>query len=204
MSEETLMACPSCETLVRVDTEQEPEEEDDPEIGGGIFRATYRRVLTCEECGDELMEASIKVECSLDVPSECTIEYEEQCPYCNVAKGKQEECPSCGNDFSNDAEEHEWEFDLSVEPTMDVQTGTWNVAEGATTRVEPAHVRRKDVELTTTEIQRGDEVWEQGDGRDHRTHYGVQVSGTARCEHCGREIEIRTGHGIPAASFDEA
>lgn len=66
------MRCPSCEKFVSYDTEVEPEQENEPEVADQSVSATYRRVLTCAECGEELKEAQIEVdgEVSCDLP--CT------------------------------------------------------------------------------------------------------------------------------------
>jgi len=70
----------------------EEPEEQSAEIEDGIFYGAFRRVLTCEECGAELKEALIEVEQDLKVG----------------------ECPRNG--------EHDWEIDVSAEPTEDVNT----------------------------------------------------------------------------------
>jgi hypothetical protein len=54
------MRCPSCNKFVSYDTDVEPE-ENNQEIDGTTFNASYRRVLTCGDCGEELKEAEIEV-----------------------------------------------------------------------------------------------------------------------------------------------
>ena len=55
------MRGPDCNKFVPYDTEVEPEEDTPPEIIGTEFTASYRRVLTCGECGAELKESTIEV-----------------------------------------------------------------------------------------------------------------------------------------------
>lgn len=55
------MRCPNCNKFVPFDTEVEPEEQGQ-EVGGTTFTASYRRVLQCGECGEDLKEATLEVE----------------------------------------------------------------------------------------------------------------------------------------------
>ena len=55
------MRCPSCNKFVSYDTDVSPE-ENSQEIDGTRFVASYRRVLTCGDCGEELKDAEIEVE----------------------------------------------------------------------------------------------------------------------------------------------
>lgn len=55
------MRCQSCNKFVSFDTDAEPEEESQ-DVDGTNFTATYRRVLQCSECGDDLKEATLELE----------------------------------------------------------------------------------------------------------------------------------------------
>jgi hypothetical protein len=55
------MRCPNCNKFVPFDTEVEPEEESQ-EVDDMTFKASYRRVLQCGECGEDLKEATLEVE----------------------------------------------------------------------------------------------------------------------------------------------
>ena len=92
------MRCPSCNKFVAYDTWVEPEEQDAPAAEGGTFTASYRRVLNCEECGEELKEATIEFEYDFsgDEPA---------------VKGKESK-----------GHEHEWEISCDVQPTTSSQT----------------------------------------------------------------------------------
>lgn len=87
------MRCPDCNKMVSYDTEVEPEEQDEPTVTeDGHLTASYRRVLTCADCGTELKESLFEFDLDLvfDPPLSA-------------------EC------------EHEWEVDVSASPTEDVQ-----------------------------------------------------------------------------------
>lgn len=90
------MRCPTCSKFVAYNTEEEPEVTGEPEISDdGFFTMTVRRVLTCEECGDELKEAELELTQNIgDKP--------------------------CTNEAG-----HEWEVEVDVTPTdfMDNQGG---------------------------------------------------------------------------------
>jgi len=97
------MRCPSCEKFVSYDTEVEPEEDQEPEVTDGSVTASYRRVLTCAECGEELKEATIEIEGEVSCSEPCK---------------KQE-----GDDPSEGEPEHEWEItESSANPTERTQT----------------------------------------------------------------------------------
>ena len=93
------MRCTSCNKFVPYDAEVEPEEQDAPTAEGGTFTASYRRVLNCEECGEELKEATIEFDYDFsgDEPE---------------VKGKS----------SEEGHEHEWEVSCDVQPTTGSQT----------------------------------------------------------------------------------
>lgn len=63
------MRCPDCNKFVSFETEEEPEETEEPTLDEGHFTAAYRRVLPCSECGTELKEAQIEFDVSLDEPN---------------------------------------------------------------------------------------------------------------------------------------
>ncbi len=56
------MRCPNCNKFVPYDDSVDPEEESSPECDETTFTASFRRVLTCEECGEELKETTIEIE----------------------------------------------------------------------------------------------------------------------------------------------
>lgn len=59
------MRCPSCSKFVPYDTEVEPEEQDTAHSVEGdtvVASATYRRVLTCAECSEELKDNEFEFE----------------------------------------------------------------------------------------------------------------------------------------------
>jgi hypothetical protein len=93
------MRCTSCNKFVPYDAEVEPEEQDAPTADGGTFTASYRRVLNCEECGEELKEATIEFDYDFsgDEPE---------------VKGKS----------SEEGHEHEREISCDVQPTTGSQT----------------------------------------------------------------------------------
>jgi len=93
------MRCPQCNKFVGNDAEVEPEEQDAPTAEGGTFTASYRRVLNCEECGEELKEATIEFDYDFsgDEPE---------------VKGKS----------SEEGHEHEWGVSCDVQPTTGSQT----------------------------------------------------------------------------------
>ena len=93
------MRCPSCNKFVPYDAEVEPEEQDAPSATDSTFTASYRRALNCEECGEELKEATIEFEYDFsgDMPAE---------------KGT----------FDPEKHEHEWEISCDVDPTTGAQT----------------------------------------------------------------------------------
>jgi hypothetical protein len=56
------MRCGDCIKFVSFDTDVDTEEEGSPEVSGDNFTASFRRVLTCAECGTELKESTIEIE----------------------------------------------------------------------------------------------------------------------------------------------
>ena len=100
------MRCPSCEKFVSYDTEVEPEEQSEPEINGEQLTATYRRVLTCGECGEELKDAEIEFDETLTIDEPEGAKYPDHEDWAK--------CPVTG-------EEHEWSIDVSASATMDVE-----------------------------------------------------------------------------------
>ncbi len=55
------MRCPQCNKFVSYDTDVEPEEESQ-DVEGTTFTGSYRRVLQCGDCGEDLKELTIEVE----------------------------------------------------------------------------------------------------------------------------------------------
>jgi DnaJ-class molecular chaperone len=89
------MRCPQCNKFVSFDTDAEPEEES-TDVDGTDFTATYRRVLMCAECGDELKEASIELTHDFDD----AIEEPDNVKDCDACDGegtvKDKDCEACG------------------------------------------------------------------------------------------------------------
>lgn len=66
------MRCPSCNKFVPYDTDADPEEEGEPSVDeGGRFTASYRRVLPCADCGEELKEATIEFDEEIKLAERC-------------------------------------------------------------------------------------------------------------------------------------
>lgn len=65
------MRCPSCNKFVSFDTEVEPEENSLEVDAEGNVEASYRRVLTCQECGEELKECEFELSHAIEA-SECS------------------------------------------------------------------------------------------------------------------------------------
>jgi uncharacterized protein YbaR (Trm112 family) len=178
------MRCPDCNTFVAYDTEQDPEEQGDEAIDGTTFTASARRVLTCEQCGTELKEATIEIEGDVTIDGGIDVDSEE-------------------NQALDEPHEHEWDFDVTYSPAMDVVAGRWQTpAKRAATHKTEKRVRREGQEITTRKIKPGDVVWEAWGFRYHRTLYGVEVSGTATCV-CGATAEITAEAYEAASGFDE-
>lgn len=55
------MRCTTCNKFVSYEDPHEIEVESEPEINDGEITATYRIVLKCAECNDELKDANIDV-----------------------------------------------------------------------------------------------------------------------------------------------
>lgn len=107
------MRCNSCEKFVSYDTEVDPEENEEPTIEGLTFTASYRRVLTCADCGDELKGATIDFSVDLDTfKMPVGDDGEEQ-------DATDEEIENCGG--VADAV-HEWEMDVTATPTTETVT----------------------------------------------------------------------------------
>jgi hypothetical protein len=104
------MRCPDCNKFVSFDTEVEPEEENEPEIDGSTFRASYRRVLQCGECGTDLKSATIELEVDVEITGAPNDKEPEGCKRPDDA------------DPDDETPEHEWSFDLDVQPTERTQT----------------------------------------------------------------------------------
>ena len=92
------MRCSNCNKFVPYDTEVDPEEESEPEVTDQNVTATYRRVLTCGECGEELKEATIEIEGEISCDKPC---------------GEHEPAPGTASDkeLGNSEAEHEWEIE---------------------------------------------------------------------------------------------
>ena len=92
------MRCPQCNRFVPYDAEVDPEEQNAPSATDSTFTASYRRVLNCEWCGEELKEATIEFDYDFsgDEP---------------VVKGKESK-----------GHEHEWEISCDVDPSTSSQT----------------------------------------------------------------------------------
>lgn len=58
------MRCPDCNKFVPFGTDTEPEIDADVDDDGNIS-GTARIVLTCEECGTELKEATLDIDCGV-------------------------------------------------------------------------------------------------------------------------------------------
>lgn len=153
------MRCPDCSKFVSFDTEVDPEEEDSPELDGLAFHASYRRVLTCQDCGTELKESSLSVDGDLAVVKDAegneVKEHPEVCP-------KSPDMPAV----------HDWTLDVDAQPT---------------TGVIDTDRRGKKIKLA----------------RYMKTTYGVEVTGTAKCELCGYTAEIAFTAEESASGFDE-
>lgn len=100
------MRCPDCNKFVSYDVDVEPEEEQQ-DVTGTTFTATYRRTLTCQDCGTELKEGSIDLEYNFEADiQEATDASEPK----NSGTAKPEH-------------EHEWEIEeCYVEATTDTKT----------------------------------------------------------------------------------
>ena len=92
------MRCPQCNRFVPYDAEVDPEEQNAPSATDSTFTASYRRVLNCEWCGEELKEATIEFDYDFsgDEPT---------------VKGKESK-----------GHEHEWEISCDVDPSTSSQT----------------------------------------------------------------------------------
>lgn len=88
------MRCNQCNKFVSNDTEQEPQEQDEPKIEGITFTASYDRVIACAECSQELRSALIEFCEKLEIPEKCE-----------------------PTDEPSEDGQHEWEFDLEVTPS---------------------------------------------------------------------------------------
>ena len=108
------MRCPSCEKFVSYDTEVEPEEESAPEISGTQVTATYRRVLNCAECGEELKDATIEFDVELELAEGVT----------EICGGTEEDADEEDASGVPADTEHEWELegDADVSATERTQT----------------------------------------------------------------------------------
>jgi hypothetical protein len=193
------MRCPSCSKFVSYDTDVEPEEQGDAELDGTSLTVSYRRVLACAECGDELKEATIEVAADIDFPDGID---PDNCPGSEDDQAEREpgaEVPKAS---------HDWEIEVNVEPTTNTIAGEWNTAKKDAVKETAVRVKR-DVdgvakEISTKEIKAGDSVWRSFPPRYQSTFYGVGLSGKATCRTCGAEVEFEGVEGDEAASaFDE-
>lgn len=72
-----LMRCPDCNKFVSYDTDVEPEEIDALELNSaGELTGEFRRVLTCQDCSQELKELTFSISESVEVPEGCEHEFE--------------------------------------------------------------------------------------------------------------------------------
>ncbi len=93
------MRCPDCNKFVPYNTDEEPEEQDEPQVDGGMFSVDVRRFLTCGECGQELKETII----TLETPLKWTRDGGNE-------EGHAEGC-----------EESSYDFEIAYEATEDAQ-----------------------------------------------------------------------------------
>jgi hypothetical protein len=189
------MRCPSCSKFVSYDTDVDPEEQGDAELDGTGLSASYRRVLCCAECGDELKEATIEVTADLDFPDGVD---PEQCPGSEDDQAEREpgtEVPKAS---------HDWEIEVDATSTTNTIGGEWATAKKDSVREQAARVKRDGKEIMTKEIKPGDSVWKPFPPRYQKTFYGVALSGKATCRTCGAEVEFDGVEGDELASaFDD-
>ena len=185
------MRCENCQKFVSYDTEVEPEESNSPELNDGIFTASFRRVLSCADCGSEMKEAEIEIEVDAtidepereeDKPSEQDVIDYELCKVCGrvyiehdgTEQHRFEAAGEHDYDLREPAEEHEHEWQCEVDD------------------VSPT-------ERTQTHDRHGKPI---KSSRYMRRYYGVSGTLSATCD-CGATASASFEEDVQASGFDE-
>jgi hypothetical protein len=181
------MRCPDCSKFVAFDTEVDPEENGDEAISGSSFTATYRRVLNCADCGTELKSAEIEVEIDLSGAENWT----DDCLGSEEALAAAEACAVCAAPQANHTTEHEFKGSgvraESVPAGDDEHDWDFSISASPSERTQTTDRNGKAIKSS----------------RYMKRFYGVEITGSAKCNKCGLEVDIEGSNDEQASAFEE-